>query len=100
MFYSQCILKNRWISSEEMKISRVQTGGVDQCEEACSDLGTECVGWTWNSGNGGCDLFNSLVETQQWTKMTAVTSGIMNYGDCPIWANITTKGRYKFKDKS
>ena len=92
VFFSQCTLENRRVSSEEKKISRVQSGGADQCEKACSDHGTECVGWTWSSGD--CDLFNSLLMEQYLKITNDVISGIMNFGDCPTWAKITTKGRF------
>ena len=94
MFFSQCILESQ-ISSDEKKIARVETGDADQCEKACSDRGTECVGWTWTSGPGGCDLFHSLLEEERWTKTAEVTSGLMKYGDCPAWASTTTKGNFR-----
>ena len=95
-FFSQCIIENRGIARDEDKIGKLVTVDSDQCEKACSDRGTECVGWTWSSE--GCDLFHNLLMEQEWSKITTVTSGLMNYQDCPIWAKTTTKGEFKDPD--
>ena len=95
-FFSQCIIENRGIAREEHKISRLVTVDSDQCEKACSDRGTECVGWTWSSE--GCDLFHNLLVEQEWSKTATVTSGLMDYQDCPIWAKSTTKGKFRYPD--
>ena len=96
MFFSECILENRIISSEEKKLSRLEAGSGDQCEKGCSNRGTECVGWTWS--NGYCDLFNGLLMEKYWNTSNDLTSGLMNFVDCPTWANTTTKGRISNTD--